>query len=321
MAKPDTWLIGNPMAGRKVGFTLNAAGPEHACAALERHGLGCYLRLTEHAGHATEIAREAVAAGAKLVVAAGGDGTIHEVAAALIGTNTPMAIMPLGSMLNLARAFNVPRDLDAAARIVAEGRTVRMDVGRATTTASERLFLEGAGVGFEAGLFAYGNRFDAGRHGMMLSMRRLWRFVTRFSPRSLRLTVDGSSEVVRRTFMVAVAITPSIGLALTTAPDAKIDDRQFDVVVRRGESWRQLVRHVVAIASGRPHEPTTRTLRARSVEIAGMRRQLMVHADGHLLGRTPARFELLPAALPVVVGEPMPGLPSAVAGPVRSIAA
>jgi diacylglycerol kinase (ATP) len=319
--KTDVWLIANPMAGRKAGFTVNAAGPQHACAALERHGLGCHLELTEHAGHATELARRAAAEGAPMVVAAGGDGTIHEVAEALIGTSTPMAIMPLGSMLNLARAFNVPRDLDAAARIVAERRTVRMDVGLATTAGSKRIFLEGAGIGFEAGLFAYGNRIDAGKHGVLPSARRLWRFVTRFSPRSLELTVDGHSEVVRRTFMVAVAITPYIGLALTTAPDAKIDDRQFDVVVRRGESWRQLLRHVVAIASGRPHEPTTRTLRARTVEVAGVRRQLMVHADGHLLGRTPARFELLPAALPVVVGEPLPGFPSAVAGPIRSVAA
>jgi diacylglycerol kinase (ATP) len=319
--KPDAWLIANPTAGRKAGFTLNAAGPEQACAALERSGLDCHLRVTEHVGHATELARAAAAAGAELVVAAGGDGTIHEVAEALIGTQTAMAVMPLGSMVNLARAFNVPRDLDAAARIVAARRTVRMDVGRASTAGTERLFLEGAGIGFEAGLFAYGNRFDARTHGMLPSMRRLWRFVTRFSPRSLAVTIDGRSEIVRRTFMVAVAITPYIGLALTTAPDAKIDDRQFDVVIRRGESWRQLFRHVLAIASGRPHEPTTRTLRARTVEVAGLRRQLMVHADGHLLGRTPARFELLPAALPVVVGEAQPGIPSAVAGPVRSIAA
>jgi diacylglycerol kinase (ATP) len=321
VSDPDIWLIANPTAGRKVGFTVNAAGPEQACAALQRHGLDCHLQLTEHAGHATELARRAAAAGASLVVAAGGDGTIHEVAEALIGMNTPMAIMPLGSMLNLARAFNVPRDLDAAAKIVSERRTVRMDVGRATTGGTSRLFLEGAGIGFEAGLFAHGNRLDAGKHGLIPSVRRLWRFATRFSPRSLTLTVDGRSEVVRGTFMVAVAITPYIGLALTTAPDAKIDDRQFDVVIRRGESWRQLVRHVLAIASGRTHEPTTRTLRARSVEIAGLRRQLMVHADGHLLGRTPARFELLPAALPVVVGEALPGVPSAVAGPLRSVAA
>jgi diacylglycerol kinase (ATP) len=315
------WLIANPIAGRKAGITLNNAGPAEACDALERLGVDCQMRITERPGHATELARAAAASGAELVVVAGGDGTVHEVAEALIGANTPMAIMPLGSMLNLARALNVPRDLDAAARIVAARQTVRMDVGRATTAGTTRLFLEGAGVGFEAGMFAYGNRIDARRHGTFALMRRVWRFTTRFSPRSVRLTVDGRTEVIRRTFMVGVAITPSIGLALTTAPEAKIDDRQFDVVVRRGESWPQLFRHLFAIASGRPHEPTTQTMRAHSVEIAGVRRQLMVHADGHLIGRTPARFELLAGALPVVVGEPLPGVASAVAGPVRSIAA
>ncbi|HEY3081178.1 MAG TPA: diacylglycerol kinase family protein [Chloroflexota bacterium] len=313
MTVSEAWLIANPMAGRKAGFTVNSAGPEQACAALERHGLRCHSMLTERAGHATELAHQALAAGARLVVAAGGDGTVHEVAEALIGHDVPMAIMPLGSLLNLGRAFNVPRDLDAAARIAAEQRIVRMDIGRASTAMGSRLFLEGAGVGFEAGLFAYGNRIDAGRRR---AIRLLWRFVTRYSPRSLVLTVDGQSEEVRRAFMVGIAITPYIGLALNAAPEAKIDDRQFDVVVRQGATWRQLFRHVLALAVGWPHDPTTRLLRGRVVQIEGLRRQLMVHADGELLGRTPARFELLPGALPVVVGETPPGVVSAVAGPV-----
>src|SRR5262245_34593300 len=313
MAASEAWLIANPMAGRKAGFTVNPAGPEQACAALERQGLRCRMRLTERAGHATELARQALADGARLVVAAGGDGTIHEVAEALIGRDVPMAIMPLGSMVNLGRAFNVPRDLDAAARIAAEQRIVRMDVGWASTAVSSRFFLEGAGVGFEAGLFVYSRRVDARRRR---ALRLLWRFVTRYSPRSLALTVDGHSEVIRRAFMVGVAITPYIGLALNAAPEAKIDDRQFDVVVRQGATWRQLFRHVLALGLGRPRDPTTRLLRGRVVEIEGLRRQLLVHADGELLGRTPARFDLRPGALPVVVGEPLPGVVSAVAGPV-----
>jgi diacylglycerol kinase family enzyme len=313
MATPEVWLIANPVAGRKVGFTVNAAGPEQACAALERHGLRCRRLTTERPGHATELARQALASGAELVVAAGGDGTVHEVAEALIGHDVPMAIMPLGSLLNLGRSFNVPRDLDAAARIVAQRRIVRMDVGQATTAVNSRFFLEGAGVGFEAGLFAYGSRIDAGRRR---AIRLLWRFVTRYSPHSLVLSVDGRSETVRRAFMVGVAITPFIGLALNAAPDAKIDDRQFDVVVRHGATWRQLLRHVLALALGPPQQATTQTLRGRVVEVAGLRRQLMVHADGELLGRTPARFDLLPAALPVVVGEALPGTVSAIAGPV-----
>jgi diacylglycerol kinase family enzyme len=321
VATDEVWLIANPLAGRKAGITLNSAGPRDACDALERHGVTCQLKLTEAPGHATALARDGVSAGAGLVVVAGGDGTIHEVAEALIGGDTPMAVMPLGSMVNLARALDVPRDLDAAAAIVASRRIVRMDVGRATTRGASRLFIEGAGVGFEAGLFAHGNRIDAGRHGPIASARRLWRFVTRFSPRSIGVTLDGRREVVRRTYMVAVAITPSIGLALPTAPSAKIDDRQFDIVIRRGGSWRDLLAHSIAIWRGRPHEPLTRTVRARTVELAGLRRQLMVHADGHLIGRTPARFELLPAALPVVVGDPAPGAQSAVAGPARTLAA
>src|SRR5207249_2953590 len=78
------WLIANPQAGRKVGLTTNPSGPDDALAALRRVYPAAELHLTERAGHATEQAREAVRAGAELVVAAGGDGTVREVACGLI---------------------------------------------------------------------------------------------------------------------------------------------------------------------------------------------------------------------------------------------
>jgi diacylglycerol kinase family enzyme len=104
------WVIINPMAGRKMGFVTNPLGPEEARAALERHGIPVEVALTESAGHATELARRAVAAGAELVVAAGGDGTVREVACALIGTNAVLGVLPLGSMMeHCARAQHPAR--------------------------------------------------------------------------------------------------------------------------------------------------------------------------------------------------------------------
>ena len=301
----SVWLIANPSAGRKGGLTINPAGPEQARAALERQGLAPELRITERPGHATLLARQAIAAGADLIVAAGGDGTIHEVAAALIrapraarsGAPT-LAILPLGSVMNLGRALGVPRVLDEAAALIARGRIVRMDVGLIRTAATESFFLEAAGVGLDAGVFAYGNQLDAGKWRYLLP---LLRFLARYRVRPAQVEVDGRRITVPRMLMLSVAISPYLGLALTLAPGARLDDHHFDVVVREAAGRAGMLRHAAAVLLGsHPRPPGALSLRGRLVTVDHLRSAMPVHADGALVGRTPVELELLPGALPIV---------------------
>jgi diacylglycerol kinase family enzyme len=144
-------LIFNPNSGQKLGVSTNAGGEDAVQDALRAAGVPFDARPTERAGHATELAREAVQAGCALVIAAGGDGTVGEVAQALAGSDTVMGVMPLGSIMNVARTLCIPRDLEQAAQVIAAGRVLAMDLGRVQDT----YFLEAAGVGLDAGLFGY----------------------------------------------------------------------------------------------------------------------------------------------------------------------
>jgi YegS/Rv2252/BmrU family lipid kinase len=298
------WLIANPRAGRKGGFILNPTEPGDALAALRRHEIDAELHVTERPAQATLLARHAVAAGAQLVVVAGGDGTIHEVASGLVGSGAALGILPLGSMMNLPRALGIPRDLDAAAALIARGRLVRMEVGRVTTAAGQSYFFEAAGAGVDAGAFAFGNQLDAGKWNYLLPFLR---FVTRYRPRAARLTVDGRLFTVPRSIMISAAVSPFIGLQLTVAPEAKVDDHLLDVVVRQASGRLDLLRHAAVMAWGdRRYGPNTHLVRGRVVEIEHVHRPMPVHADARIVGRTPARLELLPETLPVVVGDPHP---------------
>src|SRR4029079_9990443 len=126
--------------------------------------------------------------------------------------------------------------------------------------------------------------------------------------------VDGRARVVAA-FMTTVAITPYTGANMAVAPDAKVDDRHFDVVVRQASSRLDLLRHIVAMKRGKDYyRPRTISMRARDVRIEHVQRSLRVHADSNALGPPPAHFELLPAALAVLVGEAPPGQSSAIVG-------
>jgi diacylglycerol kinase family enzyme len=186
-----------------------------------------------------------------------------------------------------------------------------MDVGRAITPTGNAYFLESAGVGIDAGMFVYGNQLDAGN---WRALRPMVRYLLRFAQQPVRLTVGTRREYVRA-LMITVAITPYTGAAFAVAPDAKIDDRHFDVVVRETRNPLDFLRHVAALTTGWARlAPRLRTLRGRRVSVEHRGRKLLVHADGHPLGTTPARFELMPGALRVLVGEPPAGQPSAIAG-------
>jgi YegS/Rv2252/BmrU family lipid kinase len=297
-------LIVNPHAGHKLGLSVNWGSMEAVAAALEAAGLACDVRPTRYAGHATELARQAVAEDAPLVIAAGGDGTLVEAAVALAGTDTVLGIMPLGSVMNTARTLCIPRDLGAAARTLVEGRVLAMDLGRVRG----RLYLEAGGVGLVAGLFGYFDRLDSGAPRVG-TLRAVVRFVRGLGSPHLVVEADGQQRLVRSP-MVTVSNGPFVGAAYALAPEARIDDGLLDVVIFRRAGPLHVLAHLALMAGGRRigPQPEAETLRARRVSVAHRRgRPLPVHADGRAVGATPATFEVVPAALKVLVGAAAPG--------------
>lgn len=289
--------IVNPCAGQKAGIATNRLGPADLRRLLTASGLEADLWLTEYADHATRLGRRAVAQGRSLVVAAGGDGTVAEVAAGLVGSEARLGILPLGSVMNLARMLGIPRDLERAAAVLRAGHTVRIDAGQVTTAIGRRIFLEAGGVGVSAALFAYANQLDNRRWRACLP---LIHFLLRYQPHRLWITVDGRSRRVRAS-MVTVANGPLLGAAFRLAPGAYLDDRCLTVEIFSGPRRRQLLHHAWKILTGGTRsDRAIFTIRGQVVEISA-RQPLLVHADSHPMGTTPARFELLPAALTVVV--------------------
>src|SRR5205814_248930 len=230
--------IVNPASGKKEGITTNAAGVEEVRRVLEDNGIQAEVVETEYPEHATELAREAVKAGYDVVIACGGDGTVREAATALIGKKTMLGILPLGSANNVARMMHVPFDLGEAARLLRLGEVCEVDVGRC----NGHYFLETAGVGLDAALFPILNQVDRGEYIHLFDAART---LFRFRPRSVTLVLDGRAIRVRA-LVVLVANGPYWGYSVPLAPDAKVDDHEFDVVVFRNFSKTDFNRHLIA---------------------------------------------------------------------------
>jgi diacylglycerol kinase (ATP) len=263
---------------------------------LERHGVTAEVVATQSEEEATRAARGAVRDGWPIVAAAGGDGTIGLIGGALIGTTTALGILPLGSVMNVPRMLGVPRDLEAAAAVLASTPPRPIDVG----VANGRLFYENASVGMNAAMFKYATQLSEGDYG---SLRRIFWLALRYRPTRIRLVLDGS-EVRTRALMVTISNGPYTGVGMTVAPAARVDDGKFDVTIFRHFSKLELIRHMAAISFGRrSYTPHTRTYRAAHVVVDSPHR-LSCRADSIDLGRTPLECTIRRGALRVIAPPP-----------------
>ena len=294
--KGRTRVIWNATAGSKVGIPTNSIEEPALRDLMARHGLGDDLVATQSEEEAVRAAREARDAGYDVVVAAGGDGTVSTVACQLLESETALGVLPLGSVMNIARMVDVPRDIEGAAAVIQAGSTRHIDVGEA----NGELFLEAANVGLNAAMFREADRVDRGDPRSLLTA--LW-IMVRY--RGARMAIELDDDTIRtRALMVTVANGPFTGLAFTVAPGARLDDGKFDVRVFSGFSKWELIRHFASIALGRRrYEPRVKTFHSARVRITS-RHPLPARADNADLGTTPVEFTMRPRALRIVAPPP-----------------
>jgi YegS/Rv2252/BmrU family lipid kinase len=175
-------------------------------------------------GHGADLAREAVQQGVDTVVAVGGDGSINEIAQGLTGSNTALAVIPLGSGNGLARALKIPLDVRKALQLVANNKRHAIDVGYA----NEHLFLSNAGVGFDA-LIAEKFRHTKKR-GLWGYAKLVIKSFREYKGHSYMIDVDGN-KLDRPAFLLSVANGNQMGYEFKLAPDASVFDGILDVCV------------------------------------------------------------------------------------------
>jgi YegS/Rv2252/BmrU family lipid kinase len=289
-------VIGNPKAGR--GKT--DADWADLLGRFGHAGLEADLAATNAPGHAIELARAARTDGAELVVAFGGDGTVHEVVNGLLfdgpGDDVPvLGVVPGGSGCDYAKTFGIPSDPQEAVELLVSSSPVRMvDVGEISFDTGRRYFANIAEIGVGSEVVARAARLPRMLGGAVY-FAAFWLTLPRFKRRQVKVSMDGASYEGPLTNMV-VAIGRYFGGGMQITPKADPSDGSFDVQLHLG-SKLDFVRAIPKVYKGThiPH-PRVREERTASVVIES-EPPALIEADGEVLGATPATFTILPDVL------------------------
>jgi diacylglycerol kinase (ATP) len=264
---------------------------------IARHGLDATLACTEAPGHATQLAREAVAAGCARVVAIGGDGTLNEVAQALIHTPATLALIPRGSGNGLALHLRLPRrPRQALALLLDPAAQVRViDTG----LANGHPFINAMGFGFDADISQRFNQLH--RRGLSAYLRTGWQAWRDLRPETVIFGNNGHEESWPA-LLVAVANSDQYGNHARIAPGARVDDGLLDLTAIGPVGFFQALPLTVRLFTGGfARSPHVRTARA---ERFLLRRAApgLIHTDGetHATGAA-VEVRVQPASLRLLV--------------------
>ena len=299
-----TVLILNPTAGSSSMAPQDSQQEtadqheEEIIAALRTHDIEPEVWYTTPDDPGSGLAKRAAAEGIDVVIAAGGDGTIHAVASGLIGTKSTLGIIAMGTMNNLANSLSIPDTIEGACAIIAKGETKKIDIGNI----NDHVFLEVAGIGLEAVLFPAAEEIKS--RGWLSTIRGAFDGIVAlfsFKPASVKVSFDGHRSRSYRVLQVTVCNSPYYGVHLQVAPGTLMDDGLLDVVIYKNFSKLEFLQHGISITQGkRILEPKITRRKVKTLRITADY-PVAVHADGVVHGHTPALISVTPGALSVRV--------------------
>jgi YegS/Rv2252/BmrU family lipid kinase len=263
---------------------------------LRARGATVETALTMCPGDGVNIARRAAAAGADVLLACGGDGTLNEAVNGLAGTQTALAVLPAGTVNVWAREVGVPLDPAKALNLLWDGERRWIDLGRA----GERYFLLMAGIGFDADVAAQVTSPEKRRWGALAYVGRGIVAALTWPRQRMRLLLDGRS-LRRHGLFLVVGNTRLYGGVVNITHQAVADDGLLDICLFDGGGVLDRLAHFARVVT-RSHTraPTVEYYRAPRVTLV-TRPRVPVQVDGDTIGRTPMTFAAVPHALKVIV--------------------
>ncbi len=304
MAMLRTKVIVNPVAG---AYSTRRKWPIIS-KLLERLGLSFDFEYTQGVGHAIELARAAASDGYRCLVAVGGDGTVNEVANGILrstnASTTVLGVVSTGTGSDFVRSVGIPRNYTAACSVLTSSRRLSIDVGvveyQRKGQTWQRFFVNAAGVGFDATVVEKTEHLPKFFGGTLPYVVGVLRAL--FSYKNKAVVLEVGDEVERgRVLNVVVANGSYLGGGMHVAPQAELGDNLLDVVIIGDMGKFEVLKEFPTVYKGTHiYHPKVKVKKVSRVTIQSAE-PMLIHADGELLGESPASFWVVPSALNIVV--------------------
>ncbi len=302
----DVAVVVNPASG---GGLTGKRWPKIA-AALEEEGLKFVASFTKGPGDATEITRRYLLEGYNLIVSVGGDGTNNEVVngffydGGAVRESAAVGFISTGTGSDLIRTLGIPRDFKGAARHLVKSPIREVDVGRVFFInhrgASETsYFIDIAGLGLDAETVGRVNRTSKTLGGFISFFWGTVVSLLLYRNKEMAVTVDGELVCEGKVTTVIIGNGCFFGGGMNIAPEARMDDGLFDVIVLEGLSKRELLINLPGVYKGKHMDnPKIIFLKGKNIAVTSPEGALL-NLDGEQPGRAPADIELLPRAIKI----------------------
>lgn len=250
-----------------------------------------------------DVIHGAIKSGIKLIVVAGGDGTIDSVAGAMIGSDTTLGIIPTGTRNNIAFNLGITGDIADSVAILRQGRRLKIDAGRVHCGHSYHWFLEAAALGLISDLYPMA---DDLQHGDLAQIGGLLSTLISATPSRLRITLDGYNPLDTTAHMMLITNMPFFGPHFQISPNVSFRDGYLDVFTFSDMSKLNMISYAMLSQSGFVEDASIKHYRARQIKIVSTP-PMPVLADGIQLGQGSLSVHIHPRALTVMAGSALTG--------------
>ena len=262
--------------------------------------------FTEKPAHATEISRSAIKNGSELIVGVGGDGTMNEIANGffenhrIINPRTTLGIIPSGTGSDFSRSLNIPQNLKKSMEVITQSESDIIDIGKIhyqslSGEKKEMFFLNIADFGFGGEVVKRVVEKRLKRKASSYLRTLIFTFVS-YKSKKLKIKIDGKVYPADEYLIGAISNGSIFGKGMKIAPFALLDDGFFDLILVKGMEKIEFFLNVWKIYRGTHlSHPKIKFIRGKKIEVMSEDEEdVLIEADGELIGKVPATFEIMP---------------------------
>lgn len=282
----------NPISGTKKKDNF----PDRILKLVDSSRFDAEIYITKHKGDAADVVKQKLDDGYRRFVAVGGDGTVNEIATALVDTEGILGIIPIGSGNGLARHLKIPLNLEKSMELINSGKYDSIDYGRINGLP----FFSTCGVGFDAHI---GFKFaEATSRGFMTYLKTTLKEYFNYKPKKYRLKINGEQKLKTRAFLITVANASQYGNNAYISPKSDVQDGELEIcVLAPFKKYRSVEIGIRLFAKTMDKSPKMTTIKAENI-VLKRKRPGVVHFDGEpcMMGRK-LKIRIVPKGLKVMV--------------------